>query len=298
LQMDTATSPESELRYSIPDRSDQMNAIHNNVQTFELRAGASDVTSYHDFQNLQIAFENVWTEMFDSQLASLGRQLYEEYVRLKDFHGMDDGTDPAISTIDELKDLMDEIKDFSQVTSANIPSEFHPNTSDSDKGAGGFVEGVIDAVKDGVVPAVAAVDPIAAVLVAIGKALASKSQLTWISFPGPLDDGDTIRCAIEKGVTSATGVTIVLKTDDPGMWWKAIMFTDTSTGVTTEIWTETGQRQSDYMDLPASQMRGGTLEFKKAKKFGVHTGMYIMGHLDDVLKPGTRVTFTWEKDQL
>jgi hypothetical protein len=126
LQMDKATSPESQLRYSIPDRSDQLDKLHSNIQSFELRSGPSDVTSYHDFQNLQIAFENIWTELFDDKLTSLGQQLYAEYVRVKQFTGLDDGVDPIIRTKDDLKQLMGEIKDFSKLTELLIPPEVRP----------------------------------------------------------------------------------------------------------------------------------------------------------------------------
>src|SRR5262245_25594483 len=85
LQMKSATSPESQLAYGkIPNSADQDKAQSSILQTFQLRPGASDVTSYHDFHTLQIAFEHVWTEIFDGQLASLGSDLYWEYVRLKD----------------------------------------------------------------------------------------------------------------------------------------------------------------------------------------------------------------------
>ena len=35
---------------------------------------------YHDFNTLQIAFDDVWTRVFDGELEGLGRELYREYV--------------------------------------------------------------------------------------------------------------------------------------------------------------------------------------------------------------------------
>ena len=133
LQMGTATSPESQLRYSVPDRSKQITNVHKSIETFELRSGPSDVTSFHDFHNLQIAFEDVWTEMFDAQLADLGKQLYEEYVRLKSVTGVDDGQSHTINTIDDLRRLMDEIRDFSRLTEVSIPAQLQPRP---EKGGG------------------------------------------------------------------------------------------------------------------------------------------------------------------
>ncbi|MBZ5538117.1 MAG: hypothetical protein LAO31_19365 [Acidobacteriia bacterium] len=137
LQMHTATSPESTLSYdNIPEHSNQMKDSHDKP-TFELRAGPTDVTAYHDFHSLQIAFENVWEEMFDAQLASLGQQLYQEYVKLKDFSGMDDSSDPMVSTVDELRELMAEVKSFTQQTVQNLAPVFDAGSSDG-KGTGGY----------------------------------------------------------------------------------------------------------------------------------------------------------------
>jgi hypothetical protein len=169
LQMGTSTSPESQLRYSVPDHSNQMNNIHNNIQTFELRSGPADVTSYHDFHNLQIAFENIWTEKFDGQLASLGQQLYAEYVKLKDFSGVDDGIDPITSTIEDLKQLMSEARSLADQTVQNLSPAVHSSQGTSNTnntGTGSSFEG---AVAGGIKGAAAAtflpgVDPITATI--------------------------------------------------------------------------------------------------------------------------------------
>ena len=58
---------------------------HSARGTFFAGKVTTDVPSYHDFHTLQIAFQHVWTEIFDGQLTSLGRDLYGEYVKLKDF---------------------------------------------------------------------------------------------------------------------------------------------------------------------------------------------------------------------
>ena len=120
--MDTATSPESHLRYSVADRSGQADVDHA-IDTFQLRSGPSDVTSYHDFHNLQIAFQSIWTEMFDGQLGTLGKDLYREFVKLKQFNGVDAGVDPSINTIADLEELLSHIKEFAKDTVENIPGQ-------------------------------------------------------------------------------------------------------------------------------------------------------------------------------
>jgi hypothetical protein len=125
LQMKSASSPEGALVYSsIPNGAGKDQVQQALLQTFELRPGASDVTSYHDFNTLQIAFPHVWTQIFDWQLASLGRDLYHEYVRLNDFAGSTDAN-LQISTLDDLKTLMAEIRTLSQTVQDDTPGDLH-----------------------------------------------------------------------------------------------------------------------------------------------------------------------------
>ena len=56
--MRTASSPEERLMVNIERRATQDDAALGAFK-FQLRDGASDVTSYHDFNSLQIAFEHV-----------------------------------------------------------------------------------------------------------------------------------------------------------------------------------------------------------------------------------------------
>ena len=56
----------------------------NTSSPFELSTGAADADSYHDFYRLQIAFEDVWTELIDNQLKPSGQELYAKYDALMD----------------------------------------------------------------------------------------------------------------------------------------------------------------------------------------------------------------------
>jgi hypothetical protein len=58
-------------------RADQADIIRE-VTGFELTGGAADNVSLHDFHDLQIAFEPIWTEVFDSSIADSGRKLYRD----------------------------------------------------------------------------------------------------------------------------------------------------------------------------------------------------------------------------
>jgi hypothetical protein len=88
---------------------------------FELSTGAADADAYHDFFRLQIAFEDVWAELLDQKIGSIGQQLYTQWDAL-----MDQSTDylndtdrqkifdsaPAgnITGVDELQKFLDNLK--------------------------------------------------------------------------------------------------------------------------------------------------------------------------------------------
>ena len=122
VQMESVTAPESQLVYGkIPNGADDDEVQKEIRKNFELRIGASDVTAYHDFHTLQIAFQHVWTRIFDGQLTTLGQDLYREYVRLKDFSGST-AADMPVGSLEDLRRLMDEIKKLSQFVDEETPT--------------------------------------------------------------------------------------------------------------------------------------------------------------------------------
>lgn len=120
-QMRTASSPETELQFNVPARFDQ-EQVRESVESLELRDGASDVTAFHDFSNLQIAFKHVWTELFDGDLEALGKELFEEYVNLDPFNYRDPRY-PPISTVEDLKNLMVEIRKLFSRVKEEVPAD-------------------------------------------------------------------------------------------------------------------------------------------------------------------------------
>lgn len=84
-QLSTATSPETALKYNkVVDQNYKNDKICETVNLFSLCGGPADVTSYHDFHSVQIAFEHVWTELFDKDINRLSRSLYSEVVRIEE----------------------------------------------------------------------------------------------------------------------------------------------------------------------------------------------------------------------
>jgi hypothetical protein len=83
MQLTSATSPETALKYEkVIDQNYKNKNVCESVNQFALCGGPADVTAYHDFQSLEIAFEHVWTELFDEGLLLKAKSLYEQYIML------------------------------------------------------------------------------------------------------------------------------------------------------------------------------------------------------------------------
>jgi hypothetical protein len=126
------------------------------------------------------------------------------------------------------------------------------------------------------------------------------------NFRVPLPDGDIIRMEIQGGVppepdpTSPTCyrdvVEFVLWSVRPATWWKGLRVPD-GEGRSWEITTQDNERE-DRVRLWSHQVNHWQyLTFRKAKFLGVHTAVYTLGGLDR-LRPGQRVNFVWERDNV
>ncbi|HEY7629453.1 MAG TPA: hypothetical protein VH817_02065 [Thermoleophilaceae bacterium] len=302
LQMHSATAPESRLEYgsmpAIPNTADKDKVQSSIVQTFELRPGASDVTSYHDFHTLQIAFQHVWSRIFDEQLESLGRDLYREYVKLKDFSGSAN-KDLNVGTVDDLRRLMDEVKRLSQTVQQDIPPDLRGNggvpassgTKDSDD--------LNNAVKAGLgLASGGATWLLEWALDAFSKA-GKKPIIRWADFPGPWPPRqDKIDVSFANDAVPTGNVEIVLKTDY-GSHIKILEFEpwepETKQFVHGPQISNTGHPEgaTATMALRTSQIGAGVIEFASEETPGLNLGRYVLGDLTEKLKDGTRVTFHW-----
>jgi hypothetical protein len=321
--LENVVAPETQVRFEVPGRQRQ-SELADALQTFELRSGPSDVTSYHDFSSLQIAFQHIWTEIFDGQLAPLGKELYFEYVKLKTSLGIDDGTDRAIDTLDDLAQLMGEIRDLATIKTADMPPALQQQTSPSDSAMSGV--SVADAVKHGTLGGIVAgatgsdalgafADPVGWSVGKIAQWLAGKPNLTWDSFetpesgekpPLPLE-GDRIQVAFEADVAPVGQVEIVIANTKETWWWKGIDFflfsLDGQILSTKRVGTDNNRgwnpSNSDRMQVATGDLRTAALEFVKDAPRGIGgfpTGFYRLTGLDTKLTDRMRVTFTWIKD--
>lgn len=317
-QMETATSPEEELHFAVPSRSDPKQT-DKAVETFELRAGPADVTSYHDFNSLQIAFEHVWQEIFDGRLSKLGQDLYHEYVKLQGFVGRDPD-DKSIDTIDDLRNLMDEIRELAKLSNEATPVQLQPkDESGSANSAGDTTDAVVDAVISILDPGgtitdeignetvAAIINPAGAIFKAIGDLIKGLPQLTWASFPRrePVDNGDFMTIKVEQNAVKKGEVEIRLLAGE-GVSWKGMNFIRLDEGnrplppmgiVTANRDDPMVWNRDAYNRLPlyTHEVDRAYLEFWREGILSIHSPRYLMDGLAEKLTDRTRVTFIWTK---
>lgn len=326
MLMAKVVAPEEQLRFEVPDRL-QRAELAKALETFELRDGPSDVTSYHDFSSLQIAFQHVWTEVFDGQLASRGRELYGEYVRLKTSLGLDDTTDRKIDTLHDLAELMAEVRDLAEIETADLPPALQPATGGGSSGgmSPANVAEVIKRSTPGAMVAAATgsdatgalVDPLGWSIGKIAQWLAGKPTLTWDNFetadapgerPLPLE-GDRIQVQFESDAMPRGQVEVVIKNTDDTWWWKGIEFVkfNSDGGIlgVQRVATDTDDKKgwnpsrADRLQISTTELRTAALEFLKDAPRGIGgfpTGFYRLTGLDTRIQDRMRVTFTWVKD--
>jgi hypothetical protein len=292
--MESATAPEAELVYrKIPNSADEDEAQKTILDSFELRKGPTDVTSYHDFHTLRIAFEHVWTEIFDGQLESLGRELYARYVELKDFTGSST-PDPTISTLADLRRLIEEVKSLANFTAVAMPG--NPNGS-----AGLSPQTQPTTPKDWTDFAkLFFPDPLSGALLDWFKNLfAGKQTITWSSFPLPMR-GETINVYFEEQAVAEGEVEIVLGPLDQEPW-KMIHFRefDGSGNLQSEFQVSNDTRDVGIyhgsLPLYTGQLRYALLEFHGETDSVVraHRSYYLLANLGERIKDRMRVRFLW-----
>lgn len=315
-QMESATAPEAELAYrKIPNSADEDEAQKSILETFELRKGPTDVTSYHDFHTLQIAFQHVWTEIFDGQLASLGRELYAKYVELKTFTGSS-APDPTISTLADLKRLIEEVKSLTNFTEGAIPGD-RQGSGDGSTQTKPEPKDWTDYVKTFVPP-----DPVSRltfdfielIINELNKS-GKKDRLSWDQLlqgrplPRPQDE---IVAKVEHNVAGEGKVEIQLMTPQQSRW-RGIEFQqfDSRMGPNpiyrAVLTNNSNDPVSQYPGGPPNdggpivldfaQVSGGVIEFDSVDgpPSEHKSGRYLLFDLGDVLTERTRVTFEWRR---
>lgn len=110
-----------------------------------------------------------------------------------------------------------------------------------------------------------------------------------------LPDRDRITATYSGHNPNGT-ITLTLAAGPGITWWKGVtLWSPTQGNLLTEAWTE-GIRTGSGISIPPPEVEWSNrfLLFKKAKWWGVHTGIYWLGRVDRML--GNNLTLTWLLD--
>ena len=81
IQMQYSSSPENQVLFNVQCRENPKQ-ISKSIKKIQFSPGPADVPAFHDFYNLNIAFEHVWTEYFDETLVDAAKGAFEEWTEL------------------------------------------------------------------------------------------------------------------------------------------------------------------------------------------------------------------------
>jgi hypothetical protein len=105
------------------------------------------------------------------------------------------------------------------------------------------------------------------------------SLISWADMAaGRFWDGDVIDIRVQD--STLPGFEVCLRAAENVTWWKAIAVLDRHFRIFDEIWRQDGRHDRECMHIPipslgeSENLQGWSLELKKARILGVHTGMY------------------------
>ena len=136
--------------------------------------------------------------------------------------------------------------------------------------------------------------------------------IDWASFPGWLErnnprepprqrrnrllpDGDNIMVLVDRDVIAGKSIEVVLQTQRSVTWWKEIKALAYDGELIASVMTQDANHGPNRMLLQLDvEFPPRRLVFSKAKFLGVHTGVYILSYLTEMV--GSRITFDWWGD--
>jgi NADPH:quinone reductase-like Zn-dependent oxidoreductase len=136
--------------------------------------------------------------------------------------------------------------------------------------------------------------------------------IDWASFPGwhernnprdpprqrrnrPLPDGDNIIVFVDRNVFTDKSIDVVLQTQPHVTWWKEIKALAYDGELIASVSTQGANHGPNSMHLQLDiEFPPRILVFSKAKFLGVHTGMYVLSYLTEMVD--SRIIFDWWGD--
>jgi hypothetical protein len=122
----------------------------------------------------------------------------------------------------------------------------------------------------------------------------NETFIAWSDLGRTLPDGDIISPTFAQNFPQS-GVHLTLNVLGPVTGWKAVSLFVPGRGDIQEISVDGGHPTATMtIDPSAFDGQSAYLHFKKAKFFGVHTGVYLLPRADRLI--GTHLTLNWLKD--
>lgn len=90
---------------------EELQNIKDTINQLELSGGPANVTAFHDFHTLQVAFQDVWTAAFDDDLRDQVLNLYRETVAIHDDYGLEIPPMSDISDANALREYLAILRD-------------------------------------------------------------------------------------------------------------------------------------------------------------------------------------------
>jgi len=102
---------------------DPLVRLDQTLDELVLSSGPANVTSYHDFHSLQIAFRDIWTEAFDPTVKVKAGRAYELAVQHFEKHNLDFDSFAELRELRDIQDLIDGVENSVNFTEETVPAK-------------------------------------------------------------------------------------------------------------------------------------------------------------------------------
>jgi hypothetical protein len=88
---------------------DDSTSIDARVRSLRAPVGPADTTAFYDFRHVELAFESVWTEVYDAEFTNSVAKLYTTVGRVREYTGHDPKDPELVTWVEDLDATLDEI---------------------------------------------------------------------------------------------------------------------------------------------------------------------------------------------
>lgn len=80
------------------------------IDDLKISKGPADVTAFHDFNSVQVAFDHVWAEVYDKRLVDIGKRTLRSWEQFKEFVGATAEDEDPWLTADDAEAALDKME--------------------------------------------------------------------------------------------------------------------------------------------------------------------------------------------